>query len=92
MGMSAGISISFLDEDKKKIGTMHMDCYKCRANCQIFNIPKNSVSVKVCFSTEYEKCDDCQCADNEESDDPPIYSDDSDDEDDDGFDEVDSEK
>lgn len=59
MGMDSCVTITFYDSDEKKIGIKKFDCYKAMSNCKEFEIPENSVTVKICFTTEYSKCDDC---------------------------------
>lgn len=93
MGMDVTcINVTFVDANKKRIETKYMSCYKCTANCEMFEIPKNAVSVRICFSTSYDSCLECPCTDDEESDDTTMYSDDTSDESDDNVDEVDNDK
>lgn len=56
MGMDAGIKVIFYDKENKVIMTDSMDCYKCSYACKSFFIPHGAKSVRVCFSTEYDKC------------------------------------
>lgn len=61
MGISAGITIYFLDTENKIILHDSMDCYNFNNNDEIFKIPTNAVKISICYGTEYEscKCDYC---------------------------------
>lgn len=67
MGIDAGIKIKFLDAEGKVIDADYMDCYKFSANCQRFSIPEGTKEFIVCFSTEEEKCSECDASSNDSS-------------------------
>lgn len=69
MGMDAGVTITFYDSNGKKICSEKLDCYEASSDCREFALPENSKSVKVCFTTEYSKCDECSPCNRQESDD-----------------------
>lgn len=56
MGMDAGISITFYDKDSKKMKVFYEDCYKMNSTCATFSILEGATKIRVCFSTEYDKC------------------------------------
>lgn len=59
MGMGAWVKVKFYNSRNEKIRTKILDCDKARANCKEIKIPKNATSVVVCFTTSYEKCENC---------------------------------
>lgn len=75
MGMDAGIKVTFYDADGKKIQSTYLDCYEGQVKCEKHKIPENATSVKTCFTTEYENCDECLYLDNENSSESTFYSD-----------------
>lgn len=86
MGMEASVTITFYDSDGKKIYSEKLDCYKVETNCDEFKIPKNSASVKICFNTEYSKCEECSYQNSDVNDNSDENNDDYDDDDNDNED------
>lgn len=59
MGMDACVRVKFYDAQNNEIRNVILNCYKTRARCEEIKLPKNAKSVIVCFTTEYEKCENC---------------------------------
>lgn len=55
MGVDAGVTIIFYNSDGEIIKKFSIDCYKFQANGKSFKIPSNAHSVKVYFSSEYDR-------------------------------------
>lgn len=69
MGLEAGVVVTFYDKNNKRLERNSIDCYKCCANGDTFNIPVGSETVKVYFSTEddlYSDDDDYSVNDEED--------------------------
>lgn len=59
MGMNACVRVKFYDNQNNEIRSEILSCYKNRARCKEIKLPKSARSVIVCFTTEYESCENC---------------------------------
>lgn len=59
MGLDAWVNVKFFNSENEQVGNQLLDCYKCSATCKEIKIPNGAKSLVVCFTTEYEDCDNC---------------------------------
>lgn len=52
MGLSAGVTIVFYNDNGEKIDTEYIDYHKCEANGNTFTVPTGTYKAKAYFSTE----------------------------------------
>lgn len=71
MGIDAGVTVVFLNEAGEKVDREYIDCYKCSANGDTFNVPSGTHKVKVYFSTEDDRYID---SDGDSSDDDDYWN------------------
>lgn len=55
----AHIKVKFFNAENEIINSSLLDICEYRSNCQTVEIPSNSMSVIVCFTTEYDRCENC---------------------------------
>lgn len=59
LNAAACIKIKFYSAENELIRYHHMHLNEFEQNWNKFQIPKNSTSVVVCFTTDYNQCENC---------------------------------
>lgn len=59
VNVPASIKIKFYNSETELISYQDLQLCEFKSNWKKFEIPKDSMSVIICFTTEYRQCDNC---------------------------------